>query len=124
MCTSQPLIGRTSSLIERFPLTCVWRQFGRPQDISQEYCSYARYVDESRLGWSVRLDTGRCILDVRGLVLSQWDYMGEVADGGVTATYQEYFVSHPFPRYTDPVGMGAPVQIVQTVPAQAQPTSP
>ena len=45
--------------------------------------------------------------------------MGEVADGGVTATYREYFVSHPFPRYIDPIGMGALAQIVQSVPAQA-----
>ena len=84
-------------VIERFPLTRVWRQYGRMQDISQEYCSYAKFVDEIRLGWSPMLDVGRCMMDVQGLILSWWDYMGGVADGGMTPRFREYFASHPFP---------------------------
>ncbi len=60
----------------------------------------------------MRLDIGHCILDVIGLVLSRWDYMGEIADGGVMVAYREYFVSHPFPCFTDLVRMGAPAQVV------------
>ena len=59
-------------------------------------------------------------MDVRGLILSRWDYMGGVADGGMTPRFREHFASHPFPRFTDPAGMGAPAQAVHGPPPQQQ----
>ena len=107
-----PLIGYSVGVIERFPLSQVWRQFARVLDISQEYYTYVCFADEVKKGWSPWLDMGWCMIDVRGLILSCWDYMGVVVDGSMRQEYCEYFSSHPFPWFTNPVGMGVLSQVV------------
>lgn len=52
----------------------------------------------------MRLDAMRLMIDVRNLVVTQWDYHPEVLDVGVTLAYQAYLISHPFPWFTDPLG--------------------
>ena len=61
-------------------------------------------------GWPTRLDAGRSMIDVRNLVVTQWDYHPEIADEGVTPAYQAYLIAHPFPQFTDPVRRVVPVQ--------------
>ena len=61
------------------------------------------------------------MMHMRGLILSRWDYMSGLADGGMTLGFREYFVSHPFPHFIDLVGMGAPVKAVhRPLPQQQQ----
>ena len=91
MFMSWPLIGQTILTIERFLLTRVLRQFGRQQDISQEYCPYARFSDEEKKGWRARLDPGRCTIESR-IPPTRWDYMVDVTNAGVTPTYRDQLI--------------------------------
>ena len=50
------------------------------------------------------------MIDIRSLVAVQWDYLPEVADAGMTPAYQAHLMAHPFPRFTDPAGMGRQAQ--------------
>ena len=88
MFSSRPLVGRTTTIIERFVISRVWWQYGRPQDISQEYYAYARLQKDVERGWPPRMDPGRSMIDIRSLAAIQWDYLPEVADAGMTPTYQ------------------------------------
>lgn len=109
MFCSRPIVGRSTQIIERFFISRVWRQYGRQQDVSQEYCAYARVTRDLTRGWPTRLDVGRSMIDVRNLVATQWDYHPEIADAGMTLAYQAYLIAHPFPRFTDPVGRAVAV---------------
>ena len=51
------------------------------------------------------------MIEVRGLTLSRWDYMGAAVEGGMMPAYKECFASHPFPCFTNPMGMGALVHV-------------
>ena len=42
------------------------------------------FFDEVRKGWSPLSDVGWVMMDVQGLILSQWVYLSIVADGGMT----------------------------------------
>lgn len=48
MFMNQPLIGRLVSIIERFLVSRVMIQYGRPHSISREFTTYARYGEEER----------------------------------------------------------------------------
>ena len=87
MFSSRPLVGRTTTIMERFFISRVWRQYGRPQDISQEYCAYARVQKDVEQGWPPRMDPGRSMIDIHSLVVIQWDYLLEVVDAGMNPTY-------------------------------------
>lgn len=91
------MVGRSTQIVERFIISRLWRQYGRQEDVSQEYCAYARVMRDLTRGWPVRLDAGRSMIDVHNLVATQWDYHPEIADAGVTPAYQAYLISHPFP---------------------------
>lgn len=49
---SHVLIGRSSTILERFIITRVWRQYGHVQDALEDYAAYARIVCEIGLGWT------------------------------------------------------------------------
>ena len=76
------------------------------------------------------MDPGRSMIDIRSLAAVQWDYLPEVVDAGMTPAYQAYLISHPFPRFTDPLGVAGQaqgqvpqqrqIQQQQQPPAQAQ----
>ena len=59
-------------------------------------------------GWSARLDPRRSMIDVHNLVMKQWDYLVDIVDARMMLAYQEYFFSHPFPWFTNPLRMVAP----------------
>ena len=67
------------------------------------------------------MDPGWTLIDVRSLAAVQWDYLSEVADAGMTPAYQAYLIAHPFPRFTDPVGMGRQAQRQVPPPQVEQP---
>ena len=105
MFSSRPLVSRTTTILEWFVISRVWRQYGWPQDISQEYCTYARLQKDVEWGWPPQMDLGWTLIDVCSLVAIQWDYLPEVADAGMTPAYQEFFIGHLFPHFINPVGM-------------------
>ena len=92
-------------ILERFVISRVWQQYGRPQDIAQEYCAYARVQRDIERGWPPRMDPGRSMIDIQSLAEIQCDYLPEVADAGMTPAYQAFLIGHLFPCFTDPVGM-------------------
>ena len=70
------------------------------------------------------------MIDIRSLAAVQWDYLPEVVDVGMTPAYQAHLISHPFPRFTDPLGVAGQAQgqvpqqrqvQQQAPPAQAEP---
>ena len=65
------------------------------------------------------MDPGQTLIDVRSLAAMQWDYLPEVVDVGMTLAYQAHLIAHPFPRFTDPAGMGRQAQR-QVPPPQAE----
>ena len=72
------------------------------------------------------MDLGRSMIDIRSLATVQWDYLPEVVDARMTPAYQAFLISHPFPRFTDPLGMAghAQRQVPQQQQAQQQQSQP
>ena len=71
MFSSRPLTGRTTPVLERFVISRVWRQYGRTQDMSQEYCAYATLQRDIERGWPPQMDPGRSMIDILSLAAVQ-----------------------------------------------------
>lgn len=97
-----PLIERSQTVIERFVVSRVMRQYGQVQAISQEFAAYTRFGDEERKGWGSKLSYTLVVHEMIGLQPQRWDYLEDIVDAGVTPEYRDDSLRHPFPQFTDP----------------------